>query len=207
MASEMRRLELCRAVRIQNAQQKICGRELFVAACDLVLFCDKRKQSDGTSKVAIPHFRLSCQKIHEPPVSEKPRSTSGNGSDERKRVYPVAMIRRLVNGFVHDLRLHNFTLFLSEADGLLSTSPFVFVAAPAQETEQSVSPDERERVWKSIHHLHVARYSRVEDEFETVAPASRLPSADGRSNVIRVSKEATLTSSLAGNASQNCGKR
>ena len=65
---------------------------------------------------------------------------------EGKREYPVAMIRRLVNGFVHDL----------EADRLLSTSPAGFVASPAEETEDNVSPAERERVRKLIYRLHVA---------------------------------------------------
>ena len=65
------------------------------------------------------------------------------------------MIRRLVNGFVHDLRPPQLHIFLSEADRLLSASPAVFVASPAQETEENVSPAERERVRKLIHRLHV----------------------------------------------------
>ena len=66
------------------------------------------------------------------------------------------MIRRLVNGFVHDLRPPQLHIFLSEADRLLSASPAVFVASPAQETEDNVSPAERERVRKLIYRLHVA---------------------------------------------------
>ena len=66
------------------------------------------------------------------------------------------MIRRWVNGFVHDLRPPQLHIFLSEADRLLSTSPAVSVASPAQETEDNVSPGERERVRKLIHRLHVA---------------------------------------------------
>ena len=77
-------------------------------------------------------------------------------TSERKREYPVAMIRRVVNGFVHDLRPPQLHMFLSEADHLLSVSPAVFVASPAQETEDHVSPAERERVQKLIHRLHVA---------------------------------------------------
>ena len=75
---------------------------------------------------------------------------------EGKREYPVAMIRRLVNGFVHDLRPPQHHIFLLEADRLLSASPAVFVASPAQETEDNVSPAERERVRKLIYLLHVA---------------------------------------------------
>ena len=75
---------------------------------------------------------------------------------EGKREYPNAVIRRLVNGFVHDLRPPQLHMFLSEADNLLSVSPAVFVASPAQGTEDHVSPAERERVHKFIHPLHVA---------------------------------------------------
>ena len=40
---------------------------------------------------------------------------------------------------------------------LLSAAPAVFVASPVQETEDNVSPAERERVRKLILRLHVAR--------------------------------------------------
>ena len=68
------------------------------------------------------------------------------------------MIGRLVKGLVHDLRPPQFHMLLSEADHLLlSVSPAVFVASsPAQETEDHVSPAERERAQKLIHRLHVA---------------------------------------------------
>ena len=66
------------------------------------------------------------------------------------------MIRRLVNGFVHDLRPPQLHMFLSEADRILSSSPAVFVASSAQETEKDISPAERERVRKLIHRLHVS---------------------------------------------------
>ena len=66
------------------------------------------------------------------------------------------MIRRLVNGFVHVLRPPQLHMFLSEADRMLSTSPAVFVASPAQETEKDISSVERERVRKLIHRLHVS---------------------------------------------------
>ena len=48
------------------------------------------------------------------------------------------------------------TFFLSEADRILSSSPAVFVASSAQETEKDISPSERERVRKLIHRLHVS---------------------------------------------------
>ena len=66
------------------------------------------------------------------------------------------MIRRLVNGFVHDLRPPQLHMFLSEADRILSSSPAVFVASSAHETEKDISPAERERVRKLIHRLHVS---------------------------------------------------
>ena len=47
-------------------------------------------------------------------------------------------------------------MFLSEADRMLSTSPAVFVASHAQETEKGISSAERERVRKLIHRLHVS---------------------------------------------------
>ena len=77
-------------------------------------------------------------------------------TSEGKREYPSAMIRRLVNGFVHDLRPPQLHMFLSEADRILSSSPAVFVASSAQETEKDISPAERERVRKLIHRLHVS---------------------------------------------------
>ena len=66
------------------------------------------------------------------------------------------MIRRLVNGHVHDLRPPQLHMFLSKADRILSSSPAVFVASSAQETEKDISPAERERVRKLIHRLHVS---------------------------------------------------
>ena len=51
----------------------------------------------------------------------------------RESIQLQSMIEGLVNGFVH-------CMFLSEADRLLSASPAVFVASPAQETENNVLP-------------------------------------------------------------------
>ena len=90
---------------------------------------------------------LQCQGNHEHVWKQ---------TSEGKREYPSAMIRRLVNGFVHDLRLPQLHMFLSEADRILSSSPAVFVASSAQETEKDISPAERERVRKLIHRLHVS---------------------------------------------------
>ena len=88
-----------------RAQQKSCGRELFMTACDSCFF---------------------------------------------------AISFLLVNGFVHDLRPPQLHMFLSGADRVLSSSPAVFVASPAQETEKDIFPAERERVRKLIHRLHVS---------------------------------------------------
>ena len=99
-----------------------------------------------------------------------------------KREYPVAMIRRLVNDFVHDLHPPQLHMFFSEADHLLSVSPSVFVASPvaspAQETEDHVSPAERERVQKVDSSPPCCRWSRFKDEFAIVASASRLSCLD-----------------------------
>ena len=93
------------------------------------------------------YMSLQCQGNHEHVWKQ---------TSEGKREYPSAMIRRLVNGFVHDLRPYQLHMFLSEADRMLSSSPAVFVASPAQETEKDISPSERDRVRKLIHRLHVS---------------------------------------------------
>ena len=67
-------------------------------------------------------------------------NTCGNKHQKEEREYPSAMIRRLVNGFVHDLRLPQFDMFLSEADRILSSSPAVFVASSAQENREGYFP-------------------------------------------------------------------
>ena len=48
------------------------------------------------------------------------------------------------------------TCFLSEVDRILSSSPAVFVASSAQETEKDISPAERERVRGLIRRLRVS---------------------------------------------------
>ena len=82
-----------------------------------------------------PRFKeymgLQCQGNHEHVWKQ---------TSEGKREYPSAMIRRLANGFVHDLRPPQLHMFLSEADRSLSLSPAVFVASSAQETEKDISP-------------------------------------------------------------------
>ena len=108
-----------------------------------VLFTVLRKEKTICWNIIVGN----CQKNHEH-VWEQ--------SHEGKREYLVAMIRRLVNGLVHDLRPPQLHMLLSEVDHLLSVFPAVFVAPPAQETEDQVSPAERERVQKLIHRLHVA---------------------------------------------------
>ena len=112
-----------------------------------VLFTVLRKEKTICWNIIVGN----CQKNHE----HVWKQTHGG-----KREYPVAMIRRLVNGFVHDLHPPQLHMFLSETDHLLSVSPAVFVASPvafpAQETEDHVSPAEREHAQKLIHRLHVA---------------------------------------------------
>ena len=104
--------------------------------------------------MANPHIRSSFQRVHEFPMSRNHEHV-WKRTNEGNREYPVAMIRRLVNGFVHDLRPPQLHMFLSEADRLLSASPAVFIASPPQ-TEDHFSPAERERVRTLIHRLHVA---------------------------------------------------
>ena len=68
------------------------------------------------------------------------------------------MIRRLVNGFVHDLRPPQLHMCSSEADHLLSVSLAVFVASPLQLKKPKIMfrQHERERAQKLVHRLHVA---------------------------------------------------
>ena len=90
----------------------------------------------------------------------------------QKREYPSAMIRKLVNGFVHDLRPPQLHMFLSEADRILTSSPAVFVASSAPETEKDISPEERERVRKLNSSSPRFLWSCFKDEFEAVGSAS-----------------------------------
>ena len=123
----------------------------------LLFLCKKEKENNLLERhrwqfiTSDPRFKeymsLQCQGNHE----HLWKQTSG-----RKIEYPSAMIRRLVNGFVHDLRPPQLHMFLSEADRILSSSPAVFVASSAQETEKDISPAERERVRKLIHRLHIS---------------------------------------------------
>ena len=56
-----------------RAQQKSCGRELFMTACNSCFFA-KREQSVGTSSLAISHTWSSFQRVLESPVSRKSRT-------------------------------------------------------------------------------------------------------------------------------------
>ena len=93
------------------------------------------------------YMSLQCQGNHEHVWKQ---------TSEGKREYPSEMIRKLVNGFVHDLRPPQLHMFLSDADRISSSSPAVFVASSGQETEKDISPAERERVRKLIHRLHAS---------------------------------------------------
>ena len=138
-----------------RAQQKSCGRELFMTACDSCVFAKRENNLLERHRwqflTSDPRFKeymsFQCQDNHE---------HVWNQTSEGKREYPSAMIRRLVNGFVHDLRPPQLHMFLSEADRVLSSSPAFFVASSAQETEKDTSPAERERVRKMIHRLHAS---------------------------------------------------
>ena len=102
-----------------KAQQKSCGRELFMTACDS---CSIAKRENNLLEyhrwqflTFDPRFKeylsLQCQGNHEHMWKQ---------TSEGKREYPVAMIRRVVNGSVHALRPPQLHMFLSEADRLLS---------------------------------------------------------------------------------------
>ena len=126
-----------------------------MTACDSCFFAKRENNLLERHRwqflTSDPRFKeymsLQCQGNHEDVWKQ---------TSEGKREYPSAMIRRLVNGFVHDLRPPQLHMFLSEADRMLSSSPVAFVASSAQETEKDISPAERERVRKLIHRLHVS---------------------------------------------------
>ena len=87
------------------------------------LFLRKKKENKLLERhrwqflTSDPRFKeymgLHCQGNHEHVWKQ---------TSEGKREYPSAMIRRLVNGFVHDLRPPQLHMFLSEADRILSSS-------------------------------------------------------------------------------------
>ena len=137
---------------------------LFVALCCSDAAClAEAMQQRGLSSVSLlrtdgsrlltsdPRFkeyvRLQCRGNHEHVWT---RTRDG------KREYPVAMIRRLVNGVVHNLRPPSFTCFCRKLTCCCPPLPQFFVACPAQETGDHVSPAERERVQQLIHRLLVA---------------------------------------------------
>ena len=136
-----------------RAQQKSCGRELFMTACDSCFFAKRENNllerhrwqfltSDPCSK---EYMSLQCQGYHEHVWKQ---------TSEGKREYPSAMIRRLVNGFVHDLRPPQIHMFLSEADHIFSSSPAVFCCiicstSDAQNAQQ-VSLATPPKLWQAV---------------------------------------------------------
>ena len=121
-----------------RAQQKIRGRELFMTACDSCCFA-KRENN------LLEHHRCQFLTSHPRFVEYMSLQCQGNHEHiwtkihEDKREYPVAMIRSLVNGFVHDLRPPQLYMFLSEGDHLLSVSPAVFCCVSCSKNRRSWS--------------------------------------------------------------------
>ena len=113
-----------------RAQQKSCGRVLFMTACD---FCFFAKKKTICWNVIVGNFSLLILVT----VSRKSRRTP-----EGKRENPSAMIGRLVNGCVHSPSASVPHVCVR----ILSSSLVVFVASSAQETEKDISPVECERV-------------------------------------------------------------
>ena len=139
-----------------GAQQKIYGRDLFLTACDS---CSFAKEKTICWNIIVGNSAdpiLVSKSTWVSSVTESRTRVENEHMRVSERESPVAMIRRLVDGFVHDLRPRQLRMFLSEADRLLSASPAVLVAPPAHNNEDSVLPAERERVRKLIHRLHVA---------------------------------------------------
>ena len=115
-----------------RAQQKCCGRELFMTACDSCFFARRENNLLEHHRwqflTSDPRFKeymsLQCQGNHEHVWKQ---------TSEGKREHPVAMIRRLVNGFVHDLRPPQLHMFLSEADLEDYTNKFIIEAPVTRE--------------------------------------------------------------------------
>ena len=135
--------------------RKVVVENCLLTACDSCFFTNRENNLLAHNRwqflTSDPRFKeymsLQCQGNHEHVWKQ---------TSEGKRECPSAMIRRLVKGFVHDLRPPQLHMFLSEAERMLSSSPAVFVASSAQETEKDISPSQRERVRKLIHRLHVS---------------------------------------------------
>ena len=93
-----------------RAQQKSCGRELFMTACDSCFFAKRENNLVERHRwqflTSDPRFNeymsVQCQGNHEHVWKQ---------TSEGKREYPSAMIRRLANGFVHDLRPPQLHIF------------------------------------------------------------------------------------------------
>ena len=93
------------------------------------------------------YMGLQCQGNHEHVWKQ---------TSEGKREYPSAMIRRLVNGFVHDLRLPQLHMFFLKLIVFYPHLPQFLLLHLLKKTRGIFSPAERERVRKLIHRLHVS---------------------------------------------------
>ena len=126
-----------------------------MTACDSCFFAKRennllehhRWQFLTTDPRFKEHMIIQCEGNHEHVWFQ---------TSEGKREYPVAMIRRLVNGFVHDLRPPQRHIVLSEADRMSSTSHQFLLNPLHKKLRRIFSSAERERVRKLIHRLHVS---------------------------------------------------
>ena len=169
-----------------RAQQKSCGRELFMTACDSCFFAKRENNLLEHHRwqflTSDPRFKeymsLQCQGNHEHLWKRTREGKSGrrlvNGFFFffmmsvllrftifcRKLTVccpPLPMSRRLVNDFVHDLRPPQIHMFLTEADRMLSLHLPQFLLHPLHKKPRRIFPPaERERVRKLIHRLHVS---------------------------------------------------
>ena len=73
------------------------------------------------------------------------------------------------------LGIHNFTCLLSEVDSLLSTPPSVSVATSCSGNRRKCFVSRARTCSEVNSSCSRCRWSRVEDEFETAAPAPRFP--------------------------------
>ena len=160
-----------------RAQQKCCGRELLMTACDSCCFAIRENSllehhrwqlltSDPRYK---EYMSLQCQGNHEHVWKH---------IHEGKREYPAAMIRRVVNGFVHDLRPPQLHMFCRKLT-IWCPDLLQFLLRLLLKKPKIIIRRLNVSVFKKlIHRLHVDGGHVSKTSFEIVASASRLPCLD-----------------------------
>ena len=129
-----------------RAQQKSRGRELFMTTCDSCFFAKREKQTAGTSSRFKECMSLQCQRNREHVWKQ---------TSEGKREYPVAMIRRLVNGLFMISVLVCFMCSCLKLTVCCRHLPH-FLLHPLHKKPRRTFPQRNLSIRKLIHHLQVS---------------------------------------------------